>query len=288
MPACRSPSSAKRGGTVAIVKSPGSAVVDLVPADRRRDRRFRARRAPSRRCGSCDPGRSGCSRRTPSPDRGPCATTSGRRARPPGARPRGRTPVPPAAPPRIRALAGCARRCGCPCRQMSSAIRSHRARRAPRRRCGRRVARRRRSPPASGRDRCATRRDARRRSVASSTGAARPSTSARPRRHRRDAGHTAHQPCGSSGGSGRAPSAPTRGALGQALLVHLLAGDAGGEAVQHARSVAERPHDAVGDGEVVAGEIELGLAARREVHAVGIGQPHRAIADLEHDRRAGL
>ncbi len=81
---------------------------------------------------------------------------------------------------------------------------------------------------------------------------------------------------------------PLGSALGQALLVHLLAGDAGGEAVQHARSVTERPHDAVGDGEVVAGEIELRLAARREVHAVGIGQPHRAIADLEHDRRAGL
>ena len=34
MPACRSPSSANRAGTVKIVKSCGSTVVDLVPADR--------------------------------------------------------------------------------------------------------------------------------------------------------------------------------------------------------------------------------------------------------------
>ena len=54
----------------------GLDVVDLVPRDRRRDRRRRARRAPSRRRPSCGPGRSGCSRRTASPDHGPCATTS--------------------------------------------------------------------------------------------------------------------------------------------------------------------------------------------------------------------
>ena len=163
-----------------------------------------------------------------------------------------------------------------------------RARRAPRGRCGRRVGRRRTSPRASGRDRCATRRVAPRRSAVSSTGGTRPSTSARPRRHRRGAGHTARRPCGSIGGSARAPSHPLRGALGQALLVDLLAGDAGGEAVQHARSVTQRADDAVGDGEVVAGQVELRLAARREVHALGVGQPHRAIADVELDGRAGL
>ena len=76
---------------------------------------------------------------------------------------------------------------------------------------------------------------------------------------------------------------PLRGPLGQPLLVDLLAGDAGGEAVQHARSVAQRTNDAVGDGQVVAGQVELGLAARREVHALGIGQAHRAVVDVELD-----
>ena len=39
---------------------------------------------------------------------------------------------------------------------------------------------------------------------------------------------------------------PVRGAPGQPLLVHLLAGDAGREAVQHARPVAQGAHDALG------------------------------------------
>ena len=76
MPACRSPSSAKRAGTVAIVKSPRLDVVDLVPARSASRPCRRACRAPSRPRRSCGRGRSGCSRRRPSPGRGPCATRS--------------------------------------------------------------------------------------------------------------------------------------------------------------------------------------------------------------------
>ena len=80
---------------------------------------------------------------------------------------------------------------------------------------------------------------------------------------------------------------PVGRAAGEALLVHLLAGDAGGEAVQHARPVPQRPHRPVGDGDVVLREVELGLAAGREVDAVGVGDPHGAAVDLQLDRRPG-
>ena len=74
---------------------------------------------------------------------------------------------------------------------------------------------------------------------------------------------------------------PVRRALGQALLVDLLAVDAGGEAVHHAGPVAQRPDDAVGDGEVVVGEIEFRFSARREVHPVGVRQAHGPAVDLD-------
>ena len=57
---------------------------------------------------------------------------------------------------------------------------------------------------------------------------------------------------------------------GIALLVDLLAVDAAREAVQHARPLAQRADDPVADAHVVAGQVELGLAPRREVHPVGL------------------
>ena len=69
---------------------------------------------------------------------------------------------------------------------------------------------------------------------------------------------------------------PVRRALGQPLLVDLLAVDALGIAVQHARPLAQRADDAVPDRQVVVDEVELGLAARREVHPVGIADAHGA------------
>ena len=55
---------------------------------------------------------------------------------------------------------------------------------------------------------------------------------------------------------------PVGGAGGQALLVHLVAGQALREAVQHAGPLEERVDDAVADGEVVLDEVELGRPGR--------------------------
>ena len=76
----------------------------------------------------------------------------------------------------------------------------------------------------------------------------------------------------------------------QALLVHLVARQALGEAVQHARTLEERVHDPVADGEVVLDEVELGRAARRrvggrEVDAVGVGDLDDAVVDLDLGER---
>ena len=79
---------------------------------------------------------------------------------------------------------------------------------------------------------------------------------------------------------------PRRRAGRDALLVHLLAGHAGGEAVQHAGPLAQRVDDPVAHREVVVGEVPLGLAARREVDPVGVAQPHDAVVDLQLHRRA--
>ena len=97
IPAWRSPSSAKRAGTVAIVQSPGSTVVDLGPRDRRGHGGVGEALAPSTPPPSCGPGRSGCSRRTKrvgsrSLRHHVVVTDPG-----PAARPRGRTPARPAA-----------------------------------------------------------------------------------------------------------------------------------------------------------------------------------------------
>ena len=69
------------------------------------------------------------------------------------------------------------------------------------------------------------------------------------------------------------------------LLVHLVAGQSLGEAVQHARPLEERVDDARADGEVVLDQVELGRAALREVDPVGVADPHDPVVDLDLDRR---
>ena len=125
-------------GTVAIVKSRGLDVVDLVPRDRRRHRRLGHAAHRVGRCRWCGRGRSGCSRRTAR--RGSrslrhhvVVTSSGARrstsrAKASAARRTSREAV-------RRARSG-RRRAG-PCRPRSSASRPRRARRAPRARRGR-------------------------------------------------------------------------------------------------------------------------------------------------------
>ncbi len=68
---------------------------------------------------------------------------------------------------------------------------------------------------------------------------------------------------------------PVGGARRDPLLVDLLAVDAGREAVQHARPLAQRADDPVADGDVVVREVELRLAALGEVHAVRAGDADR-------------
>ena len=67
------------------------------------------------------------------------------------------------------------------------------------------------------------------------------------------------------------------------LLVHLLATDAGRESVQHARPFAQCVDDAGAHAEVVVDQVELRLAARREVDPVRVGDAHDALANLDLD-----
>ena len=80
---------------------------------------------------------------------------------------------------------------------------------------------------------------------------------------------------------------PVRGALRQPLLVHLVAVDPLREPVQHARPLAQAPDDPVADAHVVPGQVELGLAARGEVHPVRAGDPNGSPIDLEFDAVGG-
>src|SRR4051794_13165384 len=66
--------------------------------------------------------------------------------------------------------------------------------------------------------------------------------------------------------------------------MNLLAADPCREAVQHARTFAERVDDAGSDAEVVVDEIELGRAEHREIDPVGVRHPHEAFADRNLDR----
>ena len=74
---------------------------------------------------------------------------------------------------------------------------------------------------------------------------------------------------------------PRRGTVRHPLLVDLLAADALGEPMHHARPITQRPDDAISDAQVVAGQVELGLPAGREVDPVRIGDPHHAVTDLQ-------
>ena len=74
---------------------------------------------------------------------------------------------------------------------------------------------------------------------------------------------------------------PVRRALREALLVHLRPVDAVREAVQHARALAQRADDPVPHAHVVLREVELRLAAGREVDPIGARDPHGSPVDLE-------
>ncbi|GEM_PF-6928332 len=74
---------------------------------------------------------------------------------------------------------------------------------------------------------------------------------------------------------------PRRRAVRNPLLVYLLPGDPGGEPVHHARPLTQRAHDAIADRQVIADQVELGLATGREVHPARVGDPHRPVPDLK-------
>ena len=65
----------------------------------------------------------------------------------------------------------------------------------------------------------------------------------------------------------------------------LLAGDALGEPVQHARPLPERVDDPGTDGQVVLDQVELGGADGREVHPVRVRDAHGPALHLDLDRR---
>ena len=73
--------------------------------------------------------------------------------------------------------------------------------------------------------------------------------------------------------------------LGHALLVDLLARDPVREAAELRRTLAERAHDAVADGEVVVDEVALRVARVREQHLVRVRDLDDPRADLELDER---
>ncbi len=75
--------------------------------------------------------------------------------------------------------------------------------------------------------------------------------------------------------------------LGNALLVDLLALDPVGKAAELRRPLAQGTHDALADGEVVADEIPLRVARRREQHLVGVRHLDETFPDLDLDERRG-
>src|SRR5207244_980641 len=74
---------------------------------------------------------------------------------------------------------------------------------------------------------------------------------------------------------------PIGRALRQALLVDLLAVDPVRVPMQHARSVAQGPHDSVANSDVVLREIQLRLATGREIDTVGVADAHDMCPDLD-------
>ena len=268
-------SAANRAGTVAIVKLARIDVVELVPRDRRRHRSVPVARAPSRRWRSCGRGRSGCSRRTPCRVAGPCATRSSSRRPGSAARPRARTPARPAhlaeAPARldphvdVQPVAARGLRPADRAELVEHLVGDvrHAADRVEAR------------TPASGRGRSATRRASRRRRGGSSRDGTRPSTSARPRSRCPARSRTARRRSGRSAGSRPPPSRPSPARpCGSRFWCTFSPSTPVREAVQHARPLAQRADDPVADAHVVLGEVELGLAAGREVDAVRARDPH--------------
>src|SRR5207302_3568087 len=73
--------------------------------------------------------------------------------------------------------------------------------------------------------------------------------------------------------------------LGNAFLPDHLAADALRLALELARPLVQRAHDPVPDGDEVVHEVELGLAARREVDLVRVRHLDGAAPELELDER---
>ena len=259
MPACRSPSSREPRRHRRQREVGGLAVVDLVPGQRRRHARVGRR-----------PHRVGAGDRAvlrvlvvveehavalflPPLARRQIAARA--------ARPRAPARAPRGAPRRTSSAARCARRCACRASPTSSASRPGRGRRAwraPRARRRGSAATRRRAPD---RDRRAARRDDRDRRRAPDAGAARgtrgwPSTASAAAS--RGTTSSAVRPDGNVSATTSIHGGPR---LRRALLVEELAADAVRIAHEHVRPSAGAAQRAVGDGEVVAREIELGVAA---------------------------
>ena len=137
------------------------------------------------------------------------------------------------------------------------------------------------SRPARGRDRRAARRDARGRRRAPDAGAARgrrgsPSTRA-PQRSRGTTS-SALRPDGKRSSTTSIHVGPR---LRRALLVEELAVDAVRVAHQHVGPAAGAAQRALGDREVVAHEVELGVLRLRKQHLAGVRDRDLAAADLQ-------
>src|SRR5436305_7854096 len=69
------------------------------------------------------------------------------------------------------------------------------------------------------------------------------------------------------------------------LLVHLLAVGAARKAVKHAWALTQRTDDPASDGQVITGQVELGLSSGREIHPVGAREPDGALPDTQLNLR---
>ncbi len=71
--------------------------------------------------------------------------------------------------------------------------------------------------------------------------------------------------------------------LGHALLVKALAAGTVGKTVEGDGPPADGAHHPFADGEEILDQLQLGLAARREVHLVGVRHAHGAAGDFDVD-----
>jgi len=81
---------------------------------------------------------------------------------------------------------------------------------------------------------------------------------------------------------------PVRSEVGDALLEEALASGPVGEPLHHHGAVTHLAHDLLLDGEVVAHEVELGLAACGEEHLGGAADPDQPSCGLDLDRAVVL